>query len=121
MGGSLLNSAYLVPGKYQIDVIPGAMGLDMHMGSRTITPRMRVADVLRKWPETLPVFLSHRMSCIGCFLSPFDTIEEALTVYGLPVAAVLVELNRRIQGDNSHNLGSENERKSDFRSPETGV
>ena len=67
------------------------------MKREVITPDLRVADVLRKWPETQVIFLAHRMSCIGCYLSPFDTLEDALTVYGLCVTEILVELNQRVQ------------------------
>ena len=72
------------------------MGRNQNMNGIKITPNLYMADIMNIWPETLPVFLAHRMSCIGCYLSPFDTLEDALTVYGLPVATVVDELNQRV-------------------------
>ena len=66
------------------------------MNRDKITPDLRMADVLSTWPETLPIFQAHRMSCIGCYLSRFDTLGDALMVYGLPVEEVLEELNQRV-------------------------
>ena len=36
-----------------------------------------VQDVLVDWPQTVPVFLKHRMLCVGCYVGPFHTIKDA--------------------------------------------
>ena len=41
-----------------------------------------VADVMNSWPETVPVFISHRMACPGCVMAPFMTVTEAALEYG---------------------------------------
>lgn len=61
-----------------------------------VTPDLVVAEVMERWPETLVVFLSHRMSCVGCYLSRFDTLGDALRVYHLPVAAIVASMNQHI-------------------------
>lgn len=47
-----------------------------------ITSKMIVADVMNKWPETVPVFISRRMACPGCVMAPFMSIAEAAREYG---------------------------------------
>ncbi len=69
------------------------------MNERTITPDLRMADITNTWPMTIPVFLKYRMICVGCYMSSFDTLEDALKIYGLPVEQVLDELNLVIQTD----------------------
>ena len=53
--------------------------------------------ILTHWPETIPVFFEYKMNCVGCFMSPFDTLEDALAVYGLPTETVLAALNQRVK------------------------
>jgi hybrid cluster-associated redox disulfide protein len=56
-----------------------------------------VADILRDWPETIPVFLKRRLSCVGCELSVFDTVAEVARTYKFDAGAFLEELQGAIQ------------------------
>lgn len=47
-----------------------------------ITGSSLVAEVLRRHPATLPVFLQRRMHCPGCPMAPFMTLAEAAAKYG---------------------------------------
>ncbi|WP_448191639.1 DUF1858 domain-containing protein [Azospirillum sp. sgz301742] len=58
-----------------------------------------IADVLERWPQTLAVFLKHRMACPGCAMAPFMTLGEAGQCYGLPAADLVDEVRRAIDGD----------------------
>jgi hybrid cluster-associated redox disulfide protein len=51
-----------------------------------------VAEVLATWPETIRVFLDHQMACVGCTMSCFDTIGEAVANYGGALDPFLTEL-----------------------------
>lgn len=44
---------------------------------------MIVGDVMERWPDTVPVFIRHRMACPGCVMAPFMTVREAAREYGL--------------------------------------
>ena len=37
----------------------------------------RVDDVMRAAPDTIRVFLDHRMGCVGCPIATFHTVEDA--------------------------------------------
>lgn len=58
-----------------------------------------VAEVLDLWPQTIRVFLDHRMHCVGCSMSGFDTIADAVHNYGGALDAFLAELNRAARDD----------------------
>lgn len=45
---------------------------------------MMVADVMARWPETVPVFNRRRMACPGCAMAPFMSVAEAARSYDLP-------------------------------------
>ena len=43
---------------------------------------MAVDEVMRRWPATIRVFLDFRMSCIGCPIGGFHTVEDACREHG---------------------------------------
>jgi hybrid cluster-associated redox disulfide protein len=55
-------------------------------------PDMPLADLMTLWPETVPVFLRHRMLCVGCLVSPFHTVVDACREYDLDEEAFVSEL-----------------------------
>ena len=57
---------------------------------------MPVQAILQAWPETASVFLKHRLSCPGCYMEAFDSLETALNRYSVPVEAFLDELREAI-------------------------
>lgn len=62
-----------------------------------LTENLFVADVLDRWPQTIPVFMRHRMACVGCTMAPFETLAEATTIYGMPTDRFVNELREAIQ------------------------
>jgi hybrid cluster-associated redox disulfide protein len=62
------------------------------METQVIDKNTSVQSVLEQWPQTIPVFLRHRMVCVGCYMSPFDTLEEAAANYCLDTGQFIKEL-----------------------------
>ena len=60
-------------------------------------PRMSVSELLYRYPMCIPVFLGHRMACVGCSMAAFDTIADAANHYGLAVELLLEELRGVVQ------------------------
>lgn len=58
---------------------------------------LTVSEVLSRWPQTIPVFLRHRMACIGCTMAPFETLADVAAIYGLQLPQFLGELQHTIQ------------------------
>lgn len=58
-----------------------------------------IADLITQWPKTIPVFLRHKMLCVGCMVSPFHTIVDACAEHSLDQAAFIADLERQ-SGDN---------------------
>jgi hybrid cluster-associated redox disulfide protein len=52
-----------------------------------------VADLLATWPQTTPVFLRHKMNCVGCSMAAFESLGDALHIYNLPQEPFLAEIN----------------------------
>jgi hybrid cluster-associated redox disulfide protein len=49
--------------------------------------KLTVGDLLTRWPAGARAFVEHRMACIGCAFSAFDTLEEALDMHHVPAAS----------------------------------
>ena len=67
-----------------------------------LSENLIVADVLARWPETVPVFLNRRMGCVGCTMAPFEILAEVAKNYRLCCDRFIGELedaiNRRKTG-----------------------
>ncbi|MFO7920361.1 MAG: hypothetical protein R6U99_06010 [Nioella sp.] len=57
-------------------------------------PKLPLADLITAWPETIPVFVRHRMLCVGCFVSSIHTVTDACIAYELDKDLFLRELMR---------------------------
>ncbi|GIV68354.1 DUF1858 domain-containing protein [Caldilinea sp.] len=58
--------------------------------------QLPVAEVMERWPQTIPVFVRRRMACVGCVMAPFETLAEVATIYNLNLPDLLAELRQRI-------------------------
>ena len=65
----------------------------MSTQEQTITAEMKIGDVLKKHPESLKVFLSHGLMCVGCAVARFENIREGAMAHGINVDALIKDLN----------------------------
>jgi hybrid cluster-associated redox disulfide protein len=63
------------------DPFAGPIGVDMP-----------VAEVMRRWPESVAVFLGRRMACPGCPMAPFMTLAEAARSYAIDAEDLIGDL-----------------------------
>ena len=45
---------------------------------------MLVGEIVARYPQVVPVFLKYGLHCVGCRVSPFETIEEGSLGHGMP-------------------------------------
>ncbi|MCO6187762.1 DUF1858 domain-containing protein [Rhizobium sp. L1K21] len=60
--------------------------------ARITDPDITLNDLMEKWPQTIPVFMRHRMLCVGCLINPFHTVSDACAEYDLSEDAFVSEL-----------------------------
>jgi len=61
-----------------------------------ITTMSNIGEILERWPHIAKIFLEHRMSCPGCYLSSFENLGEALKIYRVPVEPFVNSLNEAV-------------------------
>ena len=42
-----------------------------------------VDDVMSRWPATIRVFIDFRMSCVGCPIAGFHSVEDSCREHGI--------------------------------------
>jgi hybrid cluster-associated redox disulfide protein len=62
-----------------------------------ITAEMRIGDVVKKYPQTVRVFLSHGLMCVGCAVARFENIRQGAEAHGINVDALIKDLNKVVQ------------------------
>jgi hybrid cluster-associated redox disulfide protein len=55
-----------------------------------------IETVLEKWPKVSQVFISNRMSCIGCPFSKFHTLQDAREIYQLDKRVIFRQMQEAI-------------------------
>ena len=63
----------------------------------TITGDEPIAQVLKDYPQTLRIFLSHGLMCVGCAVARFENIRDGATAHGIDVDALLKDLNAAVE------------------------
>lgn len=63
----------------------------MHSNSKADTTKqsiilihkdMMILEVVKKYPETMSVFIDSKLQCFSCMMSPFETLEEGAIGHG---------------------------------------
>jgi len=62
----------------------------------TITKDMSIGEVVSKYPQTVQVFLSHGLMCVGCAAARFETLEQGIKAHGLDLEVMLKDLNAAV-------------------------
>jgi len=53
-------------------------------------------EMMTLWPQTIPVFIRHKMLCVGCLVGPFHTLVDACVEYDLDQAVLIAELKAAV-------------------------
>ncbi len=67
------------------------------MQQASLRAEFTVAEVVSRWPQTIPVFLRHHMACVGCAMAPFETLADVARIYRLHLSQFLSELQQAIR------------------------
>ncbi|WP_407929519.1 DUF1858 domain-containing protein [Heliomicrobium undosum] len=62
-----------------------------------ITKDMIIGDVVAKYPETVPVFRSFGMQCLGCPSARGESVEKAAGVHGFDADRLVEALNEALK------------------------
>ncbi len=52
-----------------------------------ISRNMLIEEIVRNYPETIPVFEQYGFGCLGCRAALFENIEQGAKVHGIDAEA----------------------------------
>ncbi len=61
-----------------------------------IRKEMKIEEVLRQYPETIPVFKRFGIDCAQCQLSEYENLEHGAKVHGIDPSELLKSLNESV-------------------------
>lgn len=68
----------------------------MEVRIMAITKDTIIGDVLDKYPQTAPIFLSIGMHCLGCPASRGESVADACAVHGVNADELIDKLNAAV-------------------------
>ncbi|GFO61388.1 disulfide oxidoreductase [Geomonas silvestris] len=61
-----------------------------------ITKNMTIAEILRRHPETLPIFERYGLDCFDCQIADYEELEHGASVHKVDIDTLLGELNSKL-------------------------
>lgn len=62
-----------------------------------ISRDMTIEEVIRRHPETIPVFRKFGLDCMECQIAAYEAVEHGAGVHKVDVEKLIGELNRAIK------------------------
>jgi len=61
-----------------------------------ITKDMTLEEIIRRYPQTIPVFLKFGLDCQECQLAAYKSMDHCAEFHDLDLDRLLAELNRTV-------------------------
>ena len=75
----------------------------MEQKTQTVEQRLRreltIGDVLEQYPDAAPLLTEKGIHCVGCHVSPFETLEEGFRSHGMAeeeIDTILADINEKL-------------------------
>lgn len=83
-----------------INPVPGGLTEGSLVFGDMITANSIIADIIRVYPQTIPVLRSFGMGCLGCPSATGEELQKAADIHGIEVSDLISALNEIIlRGD----------------------
>lgn len=73
------------------------------MAQTTVEQRLKrdltIGDILQKYPDAAPLLTEKGIHCVGCHVSPFETIEDGFRSHGMSeeeIDTILADVNEKL-------------------------
>lgn len=57
---------------------------------------MKIEEILRRYPQTIPVFERFGIDCAQCQLSEYENLDHGAKVHGIDLQSLLSSLNNSL-------------------------
>ena len=60
-----------------------------------ISKEMTISEIIRRYPQTLPILKRYGIDCMDCQLAEFEVLEYGAQRHKVDLEGLLTELNRQ--------------------------
>jgi len=58
-----------------------------------ITGSILIGELISRYPEVSELLMKHGFHCIGCAVSPYESLEAGAAVHGIELKSLLKDIN----------------------------
>jgi hybrid cluster-associated redox disulfide protein len=62
-----------------------------------ITGDILMGELISRYPQVTSVLMERGFHCIGCAISPYESLESGTAVHGLELESLLKDLNKLVK------------------------
>jgi len=62
-----------------------------------VTKDILMGELVDKYPQASEILMKYGFHCLGCMISPYESLEAGAAVHGIPLEKVLKEINQSIK------------------------
>ena len=66
------------------------------MSEGKITKEMSIIDIVQQYPQTVEVFASYGLGCLGCAAARFENLSQGANAHGIDADELLEALNNAL-------------------------
>lgn len=61
-----------------------------------ISKEMTIGEIIRRYPQTLPVFEKYGLDCHECQIAEYEAVEHGASVHKVDIGRLMNDLNKTI-------------------------
>ncbi len=61
-----------------------------------ISKEMTIGEIIRRYPQTLPVFEKYGLDCHECQIADYEAVEHGASVHKVDIGRLMNDLNKTI-------------------------
>lgn len=62
-----------------------------------VTKDILIGELISQYPQSTEILMKYGFHCIGCMISPYESLESGAAVHGIPLEKVLKEINDTVK------------------------
>ncbi len=72
------------------------LAFSLKMEVTMIAKEMTIGEIIRRYPQTVPIFERYGLTCYECQIAEYEALEHGAGVHKIDVEKLLEELNQLI-------------------------
>jgi len=65
--------------------------------SAKVNKDILMGELISRHPETAEILAKYGFHCVGCMISPYESLEAGAAVHGIALKPLLTEINKKIK------------------------